>query len=92
MVMTEAFINRPSLRGLRGMVLCLGIWLPATVFASSPSLRCEINQNGETHIADFPPNANPYTVESKDINGRFRRRNELRLKAMKKPHRTGILV
>lgn len=54
------------------MVLCLGIWLPATVFATSPLLRCEVNQDGETHIADFLPNADPYTVESKDINGRFR--------------------
>ena len=55
-----------------GMAICLGIWLPITVSAASPLLRCEITHGGETYIAEFLPNPDPYTVEAKDINGQFR--------------------
>jgi hypothetical protein len=54
------------------MAICLGLWLPITASAASPLLRCEINQGGETYIADFLPTPDPYTVEAKDINGHFR--------------------
>ncbi len=54
------------------IILCV-IWLPSAVFASSsPPLRCEINQGGESYIIDFLPSSDPYTVVAKDIGGRFR--------------------
>jgi hypothetical protein len=50
----------------------VAIWLPATVFAAPPLLRCEINQGGESYIAEFFPTSDPYTVVAKDIGERFR--------------------
>ena len=58
--------------GLAGRVIFLAIWLPSTVFAAPPLLRCEINQGGESYIAEFFPTSDPYTVAAKDIGGRFR--------------------
>ena len=62
----------PTKRRLAESVIFLAIWLPSIVFAASPLLRCEIDQGGESYVADFLPSSDPYTVEAKDISGRFR--------------------
>jgi hypothetical protein len=53
-------------------VIFLAIWLPSTVLAAPPLLRCEINESGESYLAEFFPTSDPYTVVAKDIGGRFR--------------------
>ena len=58
--------------GLAGRVIFLAIWLPSTVYAAPQLLRCEINQGGESYIAEFFPTSDPYTVVAKDIGERFR--------------------
>ena len=64
--------SRHLRRRLAGIAISLLIWLPSTVFAAASSLRCEIHQDGETYTVDFLPSADPYTVEAKNINGKFR--------------------
>ena len=52
------------------MLLATG--LSSTAYAASQLLRCEINEGGETYVADFLPTSDPYTVVAKNIGGRFR--------------------
>jgi len=58
--------------GLAKRAIFLAIWLPSTVFAAPPLLRCEISEGGESYIGEFFPTSDPYTVAAKDIGGRFR--------------------
>lgn len=69
---TEYSANCRLKKGLLGLVTFLQISLPSTLFAEPLALRCEISQGGETQIVDFSPTTDPYGVEAKDINGRFR--------------------
>lgn len=68
----ERWANRRFRNGLLGLVILLQIWLPSTLFAAPLLLRCEINQGGETQVLDFAPGTDPYGVEGRDINGKFR--------------------
>ena len=58
--------------GLAGIVVLLATGLSSTVFAAPQLLRCEINESGETYIADFLPTSDPYTVVAKNIGEGFR--------------------
>lgn len=58
--------------GLAGRVIFLAIWLPSSLFAAPPLLRCEINESGESYFEEFFPTSDPYTVAAKDIGGKFR--------------------
>jgi hypothetical protein len=72
MNLNEAPINCHLRRLSAGMAIFLAMWSQSAAFAASPLLRCEINQGGEAYIVDFLPRTDPYTVEAKNINGKFR--------------------
>jgi hypothetical protein len=72
MDLNEAPVNCLLRRLLAGIAISLAMWSQSIAFAASPLLRCEISQGGETYIVDFLPRADPYTVEAKNINGKFR--------------------
>jgi hypothetical protein len=52
------------------------LMLPALLFTpvshATPLLRCQITYAGTTHTLDTAPGTDPYSVESMDIDGRFR--------------------
>ena len=72
MDLNETPINCRLRSLLAGMAISLAMWSQSTASVASPLLRCEISQGGETYIVDFLPRADPYTVEAKNINGKFR--------------------
>lgn len=69
---TERSANCRLGKGLLGLVIFLQIGLPSTLFAAPLLLRCEVTQGGGTQIVDFVPGTDPYSVEPRDINGKFR--------------------
>lgn len=51
--------------------LGLGFNCHANTSATQPLLRCQVSYAGTTHAIDTRPVADPYTVPSVDIGGRF---------------------
>lgn len=72
MDLNETPVNCHLRKLLAGMAIFLAMWSQSTASAASPLLRCEISQGGEAYIVDFLPRTDPYTVEAKNINGKFR--------------------
>jgi hypothetical protein len=72
MDLNETPINCYLRKLLAGTAILLAMWSQSTASAASPLLRCEISQGGEAYIVDFLPRTDPYTVEAKNINGKFR--------------------
>lgn len=54
---------------LLGLVVA---WSAPTLAQAAPRLRCQLDQGGTTQVHEFAPVADPYGVESIDLNGRFR--------------------
>lgn len=73
MNLIERSQNCPLRKALLGWIIFLQIlWLPSTLLAEPLMLRCEISQDGKTQIADFLPGTDPYGIEARNINGKFR--------------------
>ncbi|HEU4855024.1 MAG TPA: hypothetical protein VFS89_07010 [Nitrosospira sp.] len=72
MDLNETPVNCHLRKLLAGMAIVLAMCSHSTASAASPLLRCEISQGGEAYIVDFLPRIDPYTVEAKNINGKFR--------------------
>ena len=50
----------------------LAAWTIPAMVQAAPYLRCQLEQGGTTLVQEFAPVADPYGVESIDLNGRFR--------------------